>query len=401
MDSQHYAEMKEKFSRLQMAGVFEGQDIFLFGHCNATEELAGLFLAEGYTVRAILDNSTAKQGRSYQNIPIVAPDWILGRKNAVVCIVSRAYAAMKVQLQSMGYSGKIYGLVDYDSFSEYSLSGETKRQMGERIRRGKLSLEHMKRKYMGAFRIYCPYPALGDVSLAMSYLPYFLREKEISKYVVLVVGNACADVARMFGAEAVEVLTQKEMDEQVQAVIYQRDMNAFIAHHDRPYVVNLWKILFAKKITFDELYRIGVFGLTGDVRPYAPTRLSVYEKLGEIPAGNAVILAPHAKSVVKLPGEYWDSIVEYYSKKGCRIYTNVAGEEKELPGTIRLEVKLGELQSAVERAGTFIGLRSGLCDVLKGANCRKIALYPDCFYSGTRWKVEEIFHLEGWENIVI
>lgn len=401
MDSPHYAEMKEKFSKLKTAGVFEKRAVFLFGYCNATEELAGLFLAEGYTVEAILDNNTAKQGMSYQGIPVVAPDWVLKQKDTVICIVSRAYASMRAQLQRMEYSGEVYGLVDYDSFSEYSLSGETQYRMGERIRRGEISLEHVKRKYMGAFQIYCPFPALGDVALSMSYLPCFLKKEKISQYVVFVVGNACADVARMFGVEAVEVLTQKEMDEQVQAVIYQKNPDSFIAHHDRPYVINLWKILSAKKIPFEELYRIGVFGLSGEFKPHSPVRLDVYEKLDEIPAGKAVILSPYAKSVANISGKYWDSVVEYCSKKGYRVYTNVAGEEKELPGTLRLEVRLSELQSVVERAGVFIGLRSGLCDVLKEAACRKIALYPDCFYSSTRWTVEEIFHLNGWKNIVV
>ena len=401
MDVQHYAEMKENFLQLKIAGVFEKKVVFLFGHCNATEELAELFLTEGYSVEAILDNSMAKQGMRYQNIPVVAPNWILGRENTVICIVSRAYASMRMQLQSMGYSGEIYGLANHDSFSEYSLSGETQYRMQERIRRGILSLERMKKKYRGTFRVYCPFPALGDIVLTMSYLPYFLETRGISKYMVFTVGNACAEVAEMFGAKAVIALTQREMDEQVQAVIYQRDLDSFIAHHDRPYVVNLWKILFVRKISFDELYRSGVFGLSGDVKPYAPASFSVYRRLEEIPAGKAVILSPYAKSVVDLPSDFWNSVIRYCSGKGYQIYTNVVGEEKELPRTFRLEVRLSELQSVVERAGIFIGLRSGLCDVLRWADCRKIALYPDCFYSSTRWKVEEIFHLDGWENIVV
>lgn len=401
MDLQHYAEMKDKFLQLRAAGVFERNSVFLFGHCNATEELAGLFSSEGYRVEAILDNNTAKQGMSYKNIPVVAPNRILGRKNTVVCIVSRAFASMKAQLQGMGYSGEVYELVVYDSFSEYSLSREAQSRMGDRIQRGGFSLEYTKKKYGGAFRVYCPFLALGDVVFAMSYLPYFLEKMKIYKYVILVVGNACADVVKMFGVQTVEVLTQEEMDEQVQTVIYKNDKDSYIAHHDRPYVVNLWKILSVKKITFEELYRSGVFGLQDDFKPYTPTKLAAYKKLEEIPIGNGVILAPYAKSVANLPGKYWDSIIEYYSGKGYRIYTNVSEKEKELPGTFRLEVRLNELQSVVERAGTFIGLRSGLCDVLRVADCRKIVLYPDCFYSSTRWKVEEIFHMDGWENVVV
>ena len=64
-------------------------------------------------------------------------------------------------------------------------------------------------------------------------------------------------------------------------------------------------------------------------------------------------------------------------------------------------MKLSELQCAAEYAGTFIGIRSGVCDVIREAACRKIALYPDCCYSDTRWKMAEIYHLEDFENIVV
>ena len=62
---------------------------------------------------------------------------------------------------------------------------------------------------------------------------------------------------------------------------------------------------------------------------------------------------------------------------------------------------ISEIQSVAERAGIFIGIRSGLCDVLREAACRKVALYPDYFYCDTQWKAIEMYALEGWENIVV
>lgn len=81
MYSRYFTEMKENFTLLKTDGVFEGKAVFLFGHCNATEELADLFLSEGYRVEAILDNSTPKQGMRYRNIPVVPPNRVLGRGN--------------------------------------------------------------------------------------------------------------------------------------------------------------------------------------------------------------------------------------------------------------------------------------------------------------------------------
>lgn len=54
-----------------------------------------------------------------------------------------------------------------------------------------------------------------------------------------------------------------------------------------------------------------------------------------------------------------------------------------------------------ERAGIFIGIRSGLCDILRTANCRKIALYPDYYYSDTRWKAIDMYSIDGFENIAV
>ena len=207
----------------------------------------------------------------------------------------------------------------------------------------------------------------------------------------------------MFGTEHVQALSQNEMDESVQAALYTKDEEAYISHHDRPYAIYLVKALYIKKIPLERIYKYGVFGLDRDCGPCRPARLrSCSDSVkARIQQGRAVILSPYAKSVTKIPPGYWERIIAHFKSRGYQIFTNTAPGETALPGSVKLEIPLSELQSAAERAGIFIGLRSGLCDVIREADCKKIALYPDCFYSDTRWKVEEIFHLEGWENITI
>ena len=77
MEKQYYQEMKENFKKLKQSGVFQYKKVYLFGHCNATEELAKLLAENGYPAVGILDNNGSKQGRFYQSIPIVSPDTIL------------------------------------------------------------------------------------------------------------------------------------------------------------------------------------------------------------------------------------------------------------------------------------------------------------------------------------
>lgn len=403
MDKEHYDEMLENLEDFKEENDIHNKKIYLFGHCNATEVLADELLLRGIFIQAILDNNISKQGTNYKSIPIVNPIEIIKEdmSKTIVFIVARAYASMAKQLKQMGYTGKIKKLVDYNSYAEYSLSPETIKSKYARMQRGAERLEKIKVQYPDHFRIFCPFAALGDIYYMMSYLPYFLKERKRENVVVFTIGKSGADVVRMFGGVVSVVLTQKEMDETIQAVLFLKDKESYIPHQDRPYVVKLYKALYVKKIHFETIYKCGVFGLPINTEPYKPCYLKLYEKLSEIPYKKSVVLSPYAKSVTNIPMEYWEQIISYYRKKGYSIYTNVTPQEKELYGTKRLETSIDEIQSVVEHAGTFIGLRSGLCDVIKYADCDKTAIYPDAFYSDTKWKMAEIYHLEGWNNIVI
>ena len=83
------------------------------------------------------------------------------------------------------------------------------------------------------------------------------------------------------------------------------------------------------------------------------------------------------------------------------VATVVHGDEVPVPGTLALEIPIPELLDAVEHAGTFVGLRSGLCDVVHTARARKVHVFPDAHYSTTPYKVADFFALPGWESVVL
>lgn len=402
MDSIHYKEMEENVNRLIGANVIQNKRIYLFGHCNATEELVRMLSGFGIRTVAILDNNSAKHGKAYDGISIQPPEVVLSEppEHTLVCIVARAYEAMAGQLKRIGFAGQILKLVDYNSYAEYSLSKDTIEQKKLRMERGKVLLEKMEQKYPGYFRFLCPFSALGDIYFMMSYLPYYLQKRNIPKCVIGVIGRACAEVVTMFGAYDVEIFVQKDMDEAVQAALYTKDENTFIVHQDRPYVVNLHRALYIKCISLEKIYCCGIFGLPENTKPYKPVRLEAFDNLGQIRKGEAVILSPYAKSVTALSDALWRQITDSYIKQGFQCFTNVAGNEQALPGTIPISPKIAQLRSVVEWAGTFIGLRSGICDVIREADCRKMAIYPDYQYCDTKWKAIDMYALEGWENIV-
>ena len=403
MNKSHYNEMRSNLEFLIEENAIQGKTIYLFGHCNATEELTDLLLENKFSIAAILDNNVSKHGKEYKGILIKPPQEILteNQKNTIVLIVARAYAAMADQLKRLGYDGSIRKLVDYNSYAEYSLSKETIVRMKQRVERGQGLLKEMEDKYPGHFRFLCPFSALGDIYFMMSYLPHYLKKRGIEQCVIGVIGNACAEVVRLFGAYQVETYSQKEMDETIQAALYTKDPNTFLPHQDRPYVVNLHKALYIKRIPLEQIYCCGVYGLPSNTKPYEPQYFKDYKQLNNIKAGKAVILSPYAKSVTALPKQVWKQIVSYYIEKGYQCFTNVVGEEKPLTGTEPISPRITEMKSVVERAGIFIGIRSGMCDVLKTVKAEKIALFPEYNYCDTRWKATDMYWMEGWENIVV
>ncbi len=403
MDTTHYNEMVENFKTLSKEIDFSKRKIFLFGHCEATLRLADFLLGQGFIVAAILDNNSEKYNIKFKGIPVANPAEILKTESdkTVVLIVTRFYEAMNEQLRDLGFNGKVIKLVDFNSFAEYSLDEGVRKRKLERVKDGRKTLDIIKKKYPDFFYVFCPFDALGDVYFCMGYLPAFLRKRSFDKCVICVPSKACAKVVRLFDSFETEVFPQRELDAAIQAVIYYQDKDCYIAHQDRPYVVDLHKALKIKLIPLETIYCCGVFGLPKDTVPTEPENWEDYPWIDEIEDGKTLILSPYAKSVTALDAKIWDDIIEEYSNKGFRIFTNVSGTEEAIAGTIPLNVPLNQMRSILEKAGTFIGIRSGLCDVIRTARCRKIALYPDYNYSDTKWKAIDMYSIDDFENIVV
>lgn len=403
MNTAHYNEMVENFKNLSMnINLFE-KTIFLFGHCEATLQLSDFLLEQGIVPVAILDNNPEKYNIKYKDIPVVAPDEVLKSEadKTVVLIVTRFYESMNARLRDLGVGGKVIKLVDFNSFAEYSLDEDVRKRKLERVKGGRKMLDKIKKKHPDSFFIFCPFDALGDVYFCMSYLPTFLRKRGFDNCVVCVPSNACAKVVRLFDGFETEVFLQKELDAAIQAVIYYQDYDCYIAHQDRPYVVNLHRALKIKLIPLETIYCCGVFGLPKETVPKKPTNWQEYPQIADIEDGKAVILSPYAKSVTALSSDIWNDIVSEYQSRGFKLFTNVTGSEEPLEGTLPLNVPLNQMKSVLEKAGTFIGIRSGLCDVIRTADCMKVALYPDYNYSDTKWKAIDMYSIDGFENIVV
>jgi hypothetical protein len=375
------------------------KNVCLFGLCHASEVIIDRLASEDIRVFCILDNSNAKQGMNYKGVPVKKPDAVMqfDPDTVSVIIASRFHAQMESQLRHMGFSGEIIKVGDYDSFEEFSLEDEVFESKKARVKRGLKLLNQFKKQKRDIYFV-CPYNALGDVYHAMSLIPAYQKKNKLKTFAVCVTDNSCAQVAEIFGINPI-VINKTQMDEFVQAIIYTRNTDFFIAHHDRPYTNNITYVLLKKHISFYDLYRYGVFGLDRLAKTVTPIQNKPFNCNGEILPGKTSILSPYAKSVSTIPSSFWTDLAAQKTSEGFLVLTNTFGDEKPIEGTRSITIPITELISAVEQAGHFIGIRSGLCDILITAKCEKTVVFPDSFYSYTNNKVSEFFALEAYETI--
>lgn len=382
---------------------FSNKSIFLFGHCNAAEELADYLVDRGIKPFSFLDNSTGKQGKNYKGIPINPPNFINGysRENSIVLIASRYYAPMRQQLLEMGYNGEIIETVEYSSFQEFSLSDYSFDKKVKRVLKGQEHLNQLRESWHNEYLVICPYKALGDVYWAMTYLNAHLREKGIQDFAVVVVGNPCKEVVKLFGINKIATFDQKNMDALIQCLVFTNDKNSIVAQHDHLYTDASFKVLSHKFIHFSNYFRSVVFGLHETATETIPTYSSELTCKESMPKGKSVILAPYANSIVEAPMEFWEELVLDYTSQGYSVYTNIIPSQAPIKGTTPLILPISEIIPAVEWAGKFISIRSGLCDVVHRANCDKTLVFPDCYFSSTKHKIWDFFSLDGWGVILL
>lgn len=103
-----------------------------------------------------------------------------------------------------------------------------------------------------------------------------------------------------------------------------------------------------------------------------------------------IILSPYAFSVPEIEMKIWERIAAFYKKNGFHVVTNQQNSsECPIKGTVAVSLPLDEMYLFAEYCGTFIGLRSGLCDLLAFSRCKMVVFYPA--QSNIDWKEKFTF----------
>lgn len=375
-----------RLDRLTRQGVFDGKKIVLFGASVTDGRCKRLLEERGFAVDAIVDNSREKVGREYLGLTVRTPEEVLAPfdEDRVVVITSPTYwSEMTHQVVQLGYSKRTQ-VFSVGAGSEKPLWWVFPARLSHAAR-GAIAFRKLARGAGGRRTVFLtPVPPAGDVYVECLFIREYVQRNNVKRFVVAVPNGACRRIAELFGFDDVVVLDEDTLWQIVDyARVARRGPEDLVVMHYPSLNGTVAQMQGYKGLNFEKMFRYVSFDLDDDVPHDVPPSGSDPETVRATLVGNGlrpgrtVILAPYARSLVHGHDEqFWNSLAADLIARGYDVCTSGFGlEEPAVAGTALLQFPFSQAVRFVESAGFFIGLRSGLCDVISPANAVKVILH--------------------------
>lgn len=231
----------------------------------------------------------------------------------------------------------------------------------------------------------CPYKGTGDVYLAMSFFAKYVEHNSVPDYTVCVQGAGNKNVCRLFINGDVVSLSLVDMLCLVRyyfAMEFSEDSVMML--HQAPPTFRHDIVEFLRNVeglNFYDFYKYVVFNqrVVAPAQPVFSSDTAAVSHLFRstgLHEGRTVLLAPVAYTLLNLPDAFWRTLVVRLKAACWDVALNFCHGERQLKGSIPLCVPYPLLVPFVQKAGAFICIRSGLCELISTAKCRKIIIYP-------------------------
>lgn len=374
-------------------GRFEGRPVLIFGCTPYARDIREALREQGVPLTAMLDNNPQKAGGTCLGVPVYLPERYFEKYSGDVLVIlcSRYNREMAAQLEELGCGSESrMDIPVKESRRGEDDSLENLQAKFRQVEEGYRFYTELTANDPEGFWIFlCPYPGTGDIYMACMYLDAYLDREGIRDYAVVVTAESCRKTARLFGIDDIRKVSQDELTGMLKAWEFLGTGKMRI----KPLLYWGWRTkrcLYADEypqITFNEMFLYDVFGLTSEVKRKRITvdRESGYaQELFEelcLKPHRTVIMAPYAGSFVsEMAMKVWEELAEIFQKHGWSVATNCNGDrEKPVPGTVAIWFPYKEAVQVLEYAGAFIALRSGLCDIISQARCKKVIIYESGF----------------------
>ncbi len=136
----------------------------------------------------------------------------------------------------------------------------------------------------------------------------------------------------------------------------------------------------------------GMLSLGSDHRMHRMDRLPAPSKEEVEQYRNAVLLMPGTYTEQALPVSFWEELADRLLKAGYEVYNNYNGHDCEMliEGAIPLSTSLAGVSRLAGCFHGFVGIRSGICDLLTFAGAKKLLM----IYHGENGS----YHIETMEG---
>jgi len=378
------SKINSQLKHLKNKGVFKNKEIVIFGCTMWLKILVEFFNKNNYTVRAIIDNNPKKADGKCMGIDVYLPCEYLKKNHSdyAIVICSSYYYEMGKQLEQMGYcQQKDFFVISHSIAKIPSIfQGYINVYKGLKIYRKYISKLTGKNPYV----FVCPYGGSGDIYMASIFFQEYIKQNNIDDYVFLVENKISYNTSRLFALKNTYIISESEK-------ILLLDAWSFWGSekmHVKPLLYWGWRTKrflnpdSKLDITFLDMIKNDVYNFESKIKPEIPQNLDsnfvdIFFKENMLEEGNTVILSPYAGSYKNnISVSIWENIVVELKKRGYCVYTNSCGDtEPVIKGTKPIFFPLINTVEILNRAGYFIGVRSGFADIASSSSCKMIVIY--------------------------
>ncbi len=230
--------------------------------------------------------------------------------------------------------------------------------------------------------VICPFNT-GDVLINGGFCHALLKKKRKRSCVMIVRDRFATCGINFVGVSEVQCIPQILMNIICHYIYetgeYEADNYIYGHFQVGTFVDGKRDFIWNDALKFTDRYRVNVFHLPLDTELLPPLIDTITDaqkqRLHEtytLDKKRTIIFAPYSSSTDSLQETFWAELVaELARKKDYVFYTNVATPaEKVIPGTAPMTTTFPELTYLAENVNCFIGLRSGLFDLLAFTNAR-------------------------------
>lgn len=350
----------------------------------------------------VVDRNKEKHGRINNKVFVKSPEEVLTEyeEKTIILMTLIHYKEVCLWLFSLGYEmGKQIFIVNAPYNALNRSSEHIKAEVKQRITKGKEAYDKIREKYREETILLSPWNASGDIYIDCLYLSEFISEKGITKYQIVLSNPGAKKIATLFGFES-ELVSEEDafaILDLARAVGFdQLNLININVNVTRQRIGNL-----CGNVDFNTLHQRLVFH--SEIRKTIPDihqdNSDAYFEYYHLQKGKTALLAPYTGTFGRIEEEVCLEIVNMLKDMGYSVCTNTGPGEEAIPGTTGVLIPYDCIIDFVNKCGLFIGMRSGLCDIISSTSAKMVVFHKESHFTffsmkGMGIKTENILELK-------